>query len=188
MDDNDNKMLEFEEFTKAIRDYRIEVPEADLRKLYQAFDVDGNGSIVYDEFLRIIRGDMNDARKHLVAQAFKKIDKTGDGILQMEDIKDVYNARHHPDVRSGKKTEEEILGEFLSTFETHHSVKMGGVGLDQRVTLEEFTEYYTNISACIDDDRYFELMMTNAWNFANVSHAKGWSADQTSSPAKRRIF
>lgn len=33
----------------------------------------------------------------------------------------VYNAKHHPDVLSGKKNEEEILGEFLDTFEVHHA-------------------------------------------------------------------
>ncbi len=29
----------------------------------------------------------------------------------------VYNAKLHPDVKAGKKTEDEILGEFLDTFE-----------------------------------------------------------------------
>jgi len=30
--------------------------------------------------------------------------------------------------------------------------------------MDEFIEYYTNISANIDNDAYFDLMMTNAWN------------------------
>lgn len=29
----------------------------------------------------------------------------------------------HPDVKSGKKTEDEILYEFLDTFEQHHTDK-----------------------------------------------------------------
>ena len=33
----------------------------------------------------------------------------------------VYTAKMHPDVRSGKKTEDEVLGEFLDTFEVHHA-------------------------------------------------------------------
>ena len=41
---------------------------------------------------------------------------------------------------------------------------MSGTKADGLVTLEEFIEYYTNISANIDNDAYFDLMMTNAWN------------------------
>jgi hypothetical protein len=87
----------------------------------------------------------------------------------------VYNAANHPDVKSGKKTEDEILGDFLSTFETHHSVMKGGAGRDQSVTAEEFLEYYCNVSASIDDDRYFDLMMRNAWNFDNKTTQKAWA-------------
>ncbi len=31
------------------------------------------------------------------------------------------------------------------------------------MTLQEFEDYYGFISASIDDDSYFELMMNNAW-------------------------
>lgn len=34
---------------------------------------------------------------------------------------------------------------------------------DHIVTLEEFEEYYNNISSSIDNDQYFELMINNAW-------------------------
>jgi hypothetical protein len=45
------------------------------------------------------------------------------------------------------------------------------------VTLEEFEEYYNNISASIDNDQYFELMINNAWkmNEADRTYAKGWA-------------
>jgi len=130
-----------------------------VQTLFSVFDRDGSGGIDYNEFLRAVRGDMSASRKALVERAFHLIDKTGDGILAIEDIKGTYNAKNHPDVRMGKKTEDEVLGEFLSTFETHHSITKGGAGLDQRVDIDEFMEYYNNISASIDDDRYFDLMM-----------------------------
>ena len=66
-------------------------------------------------------------------------------------------------MKSGKKTEDEVLKEFLETFEMHHNV-MHGTKSDGVVTPDEFIEYYTNISANIDNDAYFDLMMTNAWN------------------------
>lgn len=41
---------------------------------------------------------MNNFRKKLVGQAFKKIDRDGSGFLEMADIKGLYNASRHPDV------------------------------------------------------------------------------------------
>jgi hypothetical protein len=77
-------------------------------------------------------------------------------------VKGVYNASQHPDVKSGKKQEDEVLMEFLETFETHHNT-MTQTGADGVVTKEEFLEYYNNVSGSIDNDQYFELMMNNAW-------------------------
>jgi hypothetical protein len=90
----------------------------------------------------------------------------------------VYNAKFHPDVKSGKRSEDEILGEFLETFETHHNTMYGG-RRDQTVTKEEFEEYYNNISASIDNDEYFELMMNSAWNLdGSKVTKKGWAGEQ----------
>ena len=104
---------------------------------------------------------MNSFRKGLVTQVFNKLDKDGDGVIRVNDIKGVYNAKNHPEVKSGKRTEDEILGEFLETFEMHHNLKNGV--RDQNVTHEEFQEYYNNVSANIDNDQYFELMIINGF-------------------------
>ena len=48
---------------------------------------------------------MNANRKAIVAKAFAIMDKDGNGYLDYNDIKGVYNASFHPDVKSGKKTE-----------------------------------------------------------------------------------
>ena len=37
---------------------------------------------------------------------------------------------------------------------------------DGKVSVEEFEEYYKDISASIDQDDYFELMIRNAWHIA----------------------
>ena len=102
------------------------------------------------------------------------LDKDGSGIIEFDEIKEVYRARNHPDVKAGKKTEDEVLLEFIETFEAAHNY-LNGNDADGKVTLEEFIEYYENVSMSIDDDAYFELMMTNAWNLDNKpNYGKGW--------------
>jgi len=54
----------------------------------------------------------------------------------------------------------------MSIWETH---KRDGI-----VTREEFEDYYKDISASIDRDDYFELMIRNAWHIAG---GEGWSAN-----------
>ena len=135
-----------------------------------------DGEVSYDELMRAIAGEMNPIRKDFVARAFKKIDRDGSGVLDMKDIKGTYNAKMHPDVKQGKRTEDEILSEFLDTFELHHAMKHPE-DRDGKITLKEFQEYYNNISSTIDNDQYFELMITNAWNLNNASYAKGWGGE-----------
>jgi len=178
MDDNNSRSLDKYEFTKAISDYMLGFTEGETQKLFSYFDFDRSGLIEYDEFIRAIRGPMNAGRKKIVAQVYKKLDKDGNGWIDINDIRGVYTANKHPDVLSGKKTEDQILQEFLETFETAHAMR-NNEAPNYVVTKEEFEEYYNNISASIDDDSYFKLMMENAWKLTEESRqgmgTKGWS-------------
>ena len=60
---------------------------------------------------------MNERRSVIVREAFAKFDNDGNGNISIEDVKRYYNASQHPDVRAGRKTEEEVYVEFLDTFE-----------------------------------------------------------------------
>lgn len=51
------------------------------------------------------------------------MDKNGNGMLEISDIKGTYNAKKHPDVMMGKKTEDEVLYEFLDTFEAAYHIR-----------------------------------------------------------------
>ena len=106
MDDNNSRSLDIYEFTKAVKDYMLGFSDSEIKTLFNYFDVDRGGSVDYDEFIRILRGPMNPARKKLVAQAYAKLDKDGSGYIDINDIKGVYSAKTHPDVLNGKKTEE----------------------------------------------------------------------------------
>jgi len=162
-----------------MHDFRIGLSDNQVVTAFRIFDRDGNGEISYDEFLRSIRGDMNAFRVALCKKAYKIMDSDGSGQLDINDIRQTYNAKQHPDVKAGKKTEDEILGEFLDTFEDHFCDMAGQAdSRDGKIAMNEWLEYYSNVSMSIDEDNYFEAMMNSAWNLKNDKVTKkGWGAE-----------
>lgn len=110
------------------------------------------------------------------------MDADGNGYLDYQDVMGRYDASKHPAVIDGRRTERDILNEFLATFEQHKSQNPDGI-----VTPEEFSEYYANVSASIDDDAYFAQMMNSSWNLdgaaaSYASYGKGWSGKSEAAP------
>lgn len=158
IDRDRNKSVDPTEFKYAMRDYGIPISDDEVSAVVKYFDTNRDGKISFDEFLRAVRGDLNDRRLEMVHMAYDVLDKSGDGLVTIDDIMMVYDASFHPDFQSGRKTKEEVLREFMQVWETH---KTDGI-----VTKEEFEDYYKDISASIDSDDYFELMIRNAWHIA----------------------
>lgn len=51
-------------------------------------------------------------------QAFRKLDKTGDGVITIEDLREMYNAKHHPKYQNGEWSEEQVFRKFLDNFDS----------------------------------------------------------------------
>ena len=177
--DNDNsKTIDINEFRKFCHNYRIPLEDKEIQVLFKELDINKNGKIDYEEFLRGVVGEMNDRRRKIVLQVFKIFDKNQNGVIEMDDIRDSYNAKTHPEVQSGKKNEEEVLAEFLDTFEYQFSLLNDAKSRDGKITMEEFLDYYNNISMSIKDDDYFEEMMNSVYNLdKRRTNKKGWKGD-----------
>jgi Ca2+-binding EF-hand superfamily protein len=53
----------------------------------------------------------------MVDKAFNVLDKDGSGVVNVQDIINVYDVSKDKEFISGKKSKEQILGEFLDSFE-----------------------------------------------------------------------
>ena len=185
MDDSGDKRLSRSELKYGLRDFGIDLSVAQVDRVMRFFDRNGDGTISFDEFLRGLAPPLSARRLDLVHQAFDILDQSGDGVVTVEDLEMAYDASWHPDVKEGTADPKKVLRKFLDQFE-------GGDGNgDGMVTIEEFDEYYTNLSASIDDDPYFELMMRNAWHIAGGEGAAANTANRrvvvTGRGGKQRI-
>eukprot|EP00941_MAST-03F_sp_MAST-3F-sp1_P004212 g4212.t1 len=167
MDDGGDGMLDREDFKYGLADYGVHLSNSEFDMIMDLFDANKDGFISFDEFLVTLRGPMSERRMEFVKQAYALLDRDGSGQVTMEDLKEIYDCSQAPDVLSGRKTEAEVLTEFAHQWDKDSS----GV-----VTEEEFAEYYRDVSASIDDDDYFELMMRNAWH---ISGGEGWLENTT---------
>ena len=169
LDENSDKKISFAEFEKMFKRYRFNLSEIEVNNLFNYFDKDKSGFIDYSEFLNGITGELNEFRKNILKQVFDKLDKNETGFITVKILRDSYDPKGHPLVRQGKRSEDEILGEFIDILEYHFNLlnEKNEENLDIneiKIDFDEFCEFYKTISVSIEEDKYFEIMVLSEWD------------------------
>jgi len=152
-----NGQLDSDEFEEALGHGGLFLKKDELALLFKYYDSSGDGNISYDEFVSGLAPALNARRAGLVTKVFKRMDRDQSGVITADDIRGVYDAKRHPQVIKGEKTEDQILGEFLNGFEGSRGNQ------DGEISWQEWSGYYRDISASIPSDDYFVGMMENVW-------------------------
>ncbi|ESO87733.1 hypothetical protein LOTGIDRAFT_127507 [Lottia gigantea] len=158
MDYDFSKCICYRELLIGIKSMGVTISESDLRLVFDLLDKDKNGSIDFCEFIRYLTPPMSEQRIRVINEAFDKLDVDKNGQIETDDLRVVYsgNVKRHPKYVSGEWTEEETLRNFLDSLDTPGCP-------DGKVTRQEFLNYYAGVSATVDDDCYFDLMMRSCY-------------------------
>ena len=170
LDDNGDGKLQREELRVGLKDFGLDFTADEFQELFRYLDRDGSGTVDSTEFFAGIKGAMNPAREGIVLLAFQSLDIDGSGVVTVSDLTSKWDGLSHPDVVSGRITLDEAWGQWLGQWEGAARDK------DGQVTWAEFRDYYSDLSAAIDHDAAFELMVRNAWH---LSGGKGAAANTT---------
>lgn len=122
MDDDQSGCLSIGEFEKALRDFKVGISEEYIPTLFNAFDLNHDGTLSAYELISTLCPPLNDKRRQAVQNAFWRLDTAKTGKLDMLVLRDMFRAERHPDVQQGRRTDDQVLIEFLETFEAHHTL------------------------------------------------------------------
>ena len=176
-DEDKNNKLSFKEFTKFIKDYRLDVTDEEKKKIFKIFDKDNSDTIDYKELVQGLIGEMNNYRAKIIEQVFEKLDKEKDGKVSFDTIINSYDPYKHPQVLNGERNAQEVLCRFIDLFEYHFNLLNPDKKSDS-ATLKDFIDFYNYISACLSDDKYFENIISRVWglsgieNYGKMKHGK----------------
>ena len=160
-DKNVNGVIMKNDFIQLNNIYRMNLSNEEIDALFL-----GNTSINYDLLVKAVTGELSEYRKNLVFKVFSMFNTN---LLDVEMLKRVFDPSRHPDVAANKKNKDEVYGEFIENIESYLEYK-GKSYNGRTMSIEEFVEYYTMLSVGIEDDAYFEYMMSNCWGMANNSN------------------
>lgn len=85
------------------------------------------------------------------------MDKDGSGQITVSDVKHLYDPSHHKDFIEGTKTKEEVIEEFLDSFDGARGNN------DGVISKQEWDDYYTDLSMSTPSEDYFVQMMESVW-------------------------
>lgn len=143
-------------FERWLQDYSSEdtICAANLSIISKALRLGDSGNVEgpIKEIASKVRGSPSLFRKRLIQNVFKRLDKDGDELISIPELFSLYNPKSHPEVRLGKRNEEEIMGEFFDGLDSF----LGG---NKQVSIDVFSAYFEYLSSCIDDDRTFESLI-----------------------------
>mmetsp|Transcript_74855 Transcript_74855/g.103850 ORF Transcript_74855/g.103850 Transcript_74855/m.103850 type:complete len:209 (+) Transcript_74855:91-717(+) len=172
MDNNGNKKLDASEFEQALNEYGLFCKKTDIQGLMAFYDIDKDGNIGFEEFLRGLRDELSARKKAMVEKAFAMMDRDGSGKINAKDVAHLYDPSQNKEFQEGRISAEEVIMQFLNNFD---GAKGNNDGV---ISKKEWMDYYTDLSMSTPSDEYFVVMMEQTWGLAEDEQSSVFK-DQT---------
>ena len=126
------------------------------RVFRQFSSYDGRDKVNIDDFIFGLRECGINLPKEDLDIILNFFDKEGTGLIDVTEIRQVYNCSKHPKVVSAEMSEEQVFSSFLKNFNDKNSLG--------KIDRKEWNDYYSAVSYSIDNDDHFVIMMKTTWN------------------------
>ena len=164
---NNLASITFNDFAHVLKLQRIEMSPSEIENVFNRYSQEENGSFLnFPLFIRAFKKELKDSRLDVVEKAFSYLDRDQTETLFLDDIKLRFNGRGHPEVKLGRKNEDEIITEFLDCFELNYNLLTTADNPETSnvVTFEEFANFYEYVSFLYTNDNEFVSVVSNSWS------------------------
>ena len=94
----------------------MNVIKEDASLIQRFIDQENSGMLNFEEFLFALRGKPNNERQAAIDYVFSIFDKSGSGVADVNQMKQVFNCQKHPKFTMGKLNEDQMFYLYLKNF------------------------------------------------------------------------
>ena len=163
LDEENAQELDIKLFTQICTEFDFGLNNEEIEELFVSFDKDERGMINYDDFIRVLRGELNENRKDLIKNVFKHLDIDNKGYLTIEELLNIYQPKYSHEYLDEKKSEEESMTIFEQSLKGNHKYLNGDDAAIKHIDMEEFEDFYESISMMIPNDDSFKDIVLKTW-------------------------
>ncbi len=149
--------IDREDLKDALRRWGVGLEDRFLDPIINTLDATKLGLLEWRQFLKFIRGgEMSEARNEVVTSVFTAMSKDGGATVTADDMAYYFNGKEHPLCTVAELSAQDALAHMFMA-----CAKKGQ--MPSAITLADFKDYYTDLSAAVNDDSYFESVLRGSF-------------------------
>ena len=156
-----SQTVSLDELSISLQQLHLNISSNDIYELFNYLDSEKIGRISTSDILNLIKEPINEKRKIYLVKVFKSIDSDKKGEISINKLKNIFNAKNHPDVSDNIRNEDEIYNQFCYTLDIF--IRFNNI-LNYSINLEQFIDYYSGISPSIKEDEEFQKILEKVWD------------------------
>ena len=165
-----NSLISFQDLINVFNNQRISLTKEEIIKIFNLFKYSENQqNFNFTKFISVFKKKLIKERLNIVQKSFEKLDINKNNSVNINSIKNKFNAKNDIRIINKEKNEEEILCEFLDCFDLNlNLIYNKDIFWNKKIiniSFDEFANFYEYVSFIYDNDNDFIQLVNNSWNF-----------------------
>ena len=166
-DQTNEELIDMKSFCRVANELRLELNQNEVSKIFRTYETRNNFELMnYQLLIKDLCINLNQIRKDMVRTMFERFDSNESGKVNLLTIGELFNPKNHFEVKSGRKTPDEVDGDFQQAIRLFRDVRG-----TEMVRSDHLIQMFQCISSAIESDFNFEAFMGNCFRYNEIPRA-----------------